>query len=114
MLVSNFFSYYFSQLLRTCSLPDLRPNTNEKKAGEEGSADEEEIVLTNIEDEELDTQGENQVECEEEGEEEGDEDDEEFDDYESMLESMRNVLGKTSGKKIFNNNVVIIWVGRKF
>lgn len=114
-----------TKMLRTCSLPDLRPLVIEDIPEEEEEAEDDE---EEVEDDEEEVDEDNEISKSEEvepgydggndgdeakekenddgrsdqedqefkSENEAEEDDDEFDDYESMLESMRNVLGKTS------------------
>ncbi|XP_066913080.1 serine/threonine-protein kinase Nek1-like [Clytia hemisphaerica] len=99
------------KLLRTCSLPDLRPAAlddvieEDEENSEEHASDKQESEVKDVKEEDNREANEDEEEEEEEEEDEEEEvsdaeadadDDDEFDDYESMLESMRNVLGKTA------------------
>jgi len=115
------------KLLRTCSLPDLRPAAlddvieEDEENSEEHASDKQESEVKDVKEEDNDEANEDEEEEEDESNEEDeeevsdaeadaddDDDDDEFDDYESMLESMRNVLGKTAAKEAtINNNMTL-------
>ena len=78
---------------------------------EQGASEGGEGASEDLEGEEEENEDEDDNDDEEENDGEDDNDDEEFEDYESMLESMRNVLGKTSGMFIFNDNIGLILLG---